>query len=1382
MSKSRKPSGRSGKAGALSLDPGPLLHQAIARIQSRDPNAAVRICRGLIRDNPGLFDAHHILGFALAAKGDFHAALGAYDVALPLQPRNAELLNNMGIASGQIGALVQAIGYYDQALAIRPDYADALMNRGVALSRQGRWEQAVSSLQRAAQARPDHADTTAHLGVALHMLGLNDEAERVLRDGAQRHPAHADLCANLAGVLLIVGRKNEAVEMATRVLASHPDHVIARANRAAAHLELRQLEAAVQDAERALRSEPLHQKAWSTLVRSLEELGRFDEAQEHVARFQQAFPDDAEVALRAGSVLARREQPELAIPLLRKAVAARPDNAEALAILGTALIKTRDLVGAINALTAAAKLAPDNASIRNNLAVVSLLQQDTARAILMLRRALRADPDNPDLLTNLAFSYMRWGRFAKAKAYLQRSRSIAPDHPDVRWNDSLLRLLHGDFESGWDLYEARRDKDFWRPRTLSGPEATGLDAIRGKRLFLYAEQGLGDTIQFARYAELLAGHAGSVELEVQPQLVELLAGLQGVRVIGFGSPLSDYDMHLPLMSAPRIMGTRLDTIPAGVSSVSADPVRVSKWAQHLGDHGFRIGISWQGNPHGSVDQGRSFPVRLFNEISGLEGVRLISLQKNSGLEQLAALPAGMTIETLGDGFDAGDQAFLDTAAVMMNLDLIITSDTSVAHVAGTLGRPVWIALKYAPDWRWLLQRTDSPWYSSARLFRQSKYGDWQGVFAAMTSALGELLAKHPGRASPPRQSPGLAPVSAPIPAAEKEALDAMQQGRFEQVVELCEQARCAGPVSGLVHYMAAYAYAQLGRHLEALERYADAGRLIPRIDVLSNWALSLNVVGRYADGLKVANDALTANPGHPVALINRVQSLVGLERFEDAVATARLVVDRDPSAAPGWINLAAALNGLKQHFDALEAADRALAIDPGQPAALDNRAVALAGIDRHDAALEIWETLLAADPGNASFIRASGLSLIALGRTHDALARLEQARQVAGDNPQVLLALACANLALKRYEDAVALCETLQATNIHDWQMWSVYGQALLQCGRADEAQAALQAALELRPDDLEVTRNLAHVCLLRADFQRGWDLYEGRRKQEPVRTLAGSELMNRRDAVRRRLFMYAEQGLGDTIQFARFAQVLARDAGSVELEVQPELVALLSGLRGVRVIGAGVAPSDYDAHVPLMSVPRILATRLESIPAEGPYITADPVRLAQWATRIGANGFKIGVAWQGNPLSMADEGRSMPVALFEDIARIAGVRLISLQKNAGVEQLLDLPAGLTIETLGEDFDAGDQAFLDAAAVVAQLDLVITCDTAIAHLAGAMGRPVWVALKHAPDWRWLLNRDDSPWYPTARLFRQPNPGDWPSVFKTLAQAVAAEVTRSRPRR
>jgi hypothetical protein len=280
------------------------------------------------------------------------------------------------------------------------------------------------------------------------------------------------------------------------------------------------------------------------------------------------------------------------------------------------------------------------------------------------------------------------------------------------------------------------------PRSpLQTPHWTGAEDLNGKILAITAEQGLGDTLQGVRYAALAQARGAKVILYVQPPLVALLRDHLAPAVeavIAQGSEMPAHDYQVGMMSLPYVFGTELHTVPAQTPYLKADPALVARWRDRLGAQGLRIGICWQGGQPGG-DMGRSFPVRMLAGIARLPGVRLIALQKGAGLKQLEDLPPGMQIEMPGEDFDNGPDAFLDSAAVMENLDLVISSDTSIIHLAGALGRPAWLAAKFVPEWRWLLAREDSVWYPSLRLFRQKAVGDWGSVFTRMEDELKKNL-------------------------------------------------------------------------------------------------------------------------------------------------------------------------------------------------------------------------------------------------------------------------------------------------------------------------------------------------------------------------------------------------------------------------------------------------------------------------------------------------------------------------------------------------------------------------------------------------------------------------------------------------------------------
>ncbi len=442
-------------------------------------------------------------------------------------------------------------------------------------------------------------------------------------------------------------------------------------------------------------------------------------------------------------------------------------NAEAFNIQGLILDVLHQPQEAFASFDAALRLEPHYSEAWNNRSNVLQQLARFDEALDSVDKALACDPHMAESWSNRAVVLQQIGRLDAALASVDRGLAIAqnarswnnrglilqamkrlddaiqsydhaiaadPAYADAYWNKGLCCLLQGRLAEGLRLYEWRK-KRVEAARRYPQLEWLGNEDIVGKTLFVHAEQGLGDTIQFCRYA-LLAAKTAKVVLSVQDSLVRLLSDIgPNITVVDFSTVPAKFDYHIPLLSMPLAFAG--DAFSAAVPYLRAEPRRVEDWRARIGMHGFKIGIGWQGAPRGTVALGRSFPLTQFADISAMPGVRLISLQKNDGREQLDTLPPGMAIETFGDDVDTGRHAFLDSAAIMESLDLVITSDTAIAHLAGALGRPVWVALQYVPDWRWFLERLDSPWYPTMTLFRQPARGDWESVFAAMQAKLAQ---------------------------------------------------------------------------------------------------------------------------------------------------------------------------------------------------------------------------------------------------------------------------------------------------------------------------------------------------------------------------------------------------------------------------------------------------------------------------------------------------------------------------------------------------------------------------------------------------------------------------------------------------------------------
>jgi tetratricopeptide (TPR) repeat protein len=354
------------------------------------------------------------------------------------------------------------------------------------------------------------------------------------------------------------------------------------------------------------------------------------------------------------------------------------------------------------------------------------------RAEAACRKAILLAPESATAHLNLGFALQDQGRVEEAISSFRESSLRDPNDPKPVFGEGLAHLLRGDFAAGLDKYEAR-----WRigeiaPRNFSQPRWIG-DPLSGRRILLHAEQGLGDSIQLLRYVPMVAERSGTVILEVQNSLIPLAATLPGVDLlIAQGQPLPAFELHCPLLSLPRAFATRLDSIPATIPYLQARSDRVVAWSERLREKaGLKIGFAWAGNPRHRTDHFRSMPVAALAPLFSVSGTRWYSLQVGQRSADLGPKPDHPAVIDVANALTD----FGETAAAIENLDLVISVDTAVAHLAGALGKAVWLMLPFKPDWRWLLGRDDSPWYPSMRLFRQSRPGQWDDVVIAIRSAL-----------------------------------------------------------------------------------------------------------------------------------------------------------------------------------------------------------------------------------------------------------------------------------------------------------------------------------------------------------------------------------------------------------------------------------------------------------------------------------------------------------------------------------------------------------------------------------------------------------------------------------------------------------------------
>ena len=590
-----------------------------------------------------------------------------------------------------------------RALALNPEHADCLHLLGMVHAKTNKLDSAVDLIAAAVKCDPTRSGYFSDLGRLLLAQNRFEEAGKSLDLAIKLDPNSAAAWINLGDLLRAQGRHNEC--LLTYGHAFTFDSTNAEAVN----------------------------KAGSLLL----ELGRCKEA---LARFdlsQAISPDQVDVFYYRGDCLSRLERRDEAIEQFRKVIQLKPDFVVALNKLGILLYEAKRFDEALSTIDRALSFASDQAELFSNKGIFLKALGRYEDAIACYDRAISLKPDYEKAHANRGICLDEMLRMDEALASYRTALALQPDYANAHWSLALNRLRAGDFKTGWAEAEWRwkRPEHPIQERNFERPLWLGAEPIRGQTLFLHSEQGFGDALQFCRYVPLVAAMGAHVILEIQEPLHALVSGLDGVsKVVATGQPLPDFDYHCPLGSLPLAFDTTLDNIPSATPYLSVGSL-AETWKVRLASvNSPRVGLVWSGNPDHSNDRNRSMQLKVLLPLLDL-GARFVSLQKNVRPADQAILDQRNEILDLGPELES----FADTAAVISHLDLVISVDTSVAHLAGALGRPVWILLPYVPDWRWLLHRTDSPWYPTARLFRQSETRDWQTVVAQVGSELRSFI-------------------------------------------------------------------------------------------------------------------------------------------------------------------------------------------------------------------------------------------------------------------------------------------------------------------------------------------------------------------------------------------------------------------------------------------------------------------------------------------------------------------------------------------------------------------------------------------------------------------------------------------------------------------
>jgi tetratricopeptide (TPR) repeat protein len=685
-------------------------------------------------DNPNMTDPDLILRAALAQHqaGALPAACDLYRQVLALRPADHDALHLLGVARGALGEPAEGIALIQQAITVNPAAASPHFNLGGLLLAQNQPEPALQAFLACIAVSPNHVAALAAAARLLHTLGRSAESVDIYARALVLAPTDQALWSDLGATLYATGRFAEALQVYDQILRLHPGHVAALCNRGSVQLRQQAYEAAEASFRAALAVEPSHHGALLNLGLALIAQARGQDALTAFDHLLTLDPENFAAGLQRGLLLNALGRHQDAAEALTAVLVAAPDHRDALAARGGAFWVLRDWDRAEADLNRALLLDPDNAPALIDRGNLAHDRQQHDAAVAFYDRALALQPDNLTGLMNRAGALQSLQRHAEALETYQKALVVRPGHDDALMGISLCQLRAGAWREGWQGYETRRRQPLWLNAlpTFSGPPWDGTSDLRGKRVLVVSEQGLGDTIQFSRFARLVADRGATVILGVEKPLRRLMQTLQGVAEIAVqGEADPAYDLYVPLMSLPALLDLGNDVATNG-PYLRANTDAAAIWSARLAElPGLKVGLTWAGDARrydrsaSLMDGRRSLALEQLAPLLAIGGVTFVSLQKGTA--------AGPPIVDWTDELDD----FADTAALIDALDMVISVDTAVAHTAGALGKPVWTLNRFDRCWRWMWDRTDTPWYPTMRLFTQTTPGVWDDVVTQVAQAL-----------------------------------------------------------------------------------------------------------------------------------------------------------------------------------------------------------------------------------------------------------------------------------------------------------------------------------------------------------------------------------------------------------------------------------------------------------------------------------------------------------------------------------------------------------------------------------------------------------------------------------------------------------------------
>ena len=1006
---------------------------------------------------------------------------------------------------------------------------------------------------------------------------------------------------------------------------------------------------------------------------------------------------------------------------------------------------------AIDSFKQGLKLKPNDADIYFNMGNMHKKTGAWDTAILNYESGLKIKPDFAGVYINLGSVQHKKGDIKAAIESYKQALKIKPDYAEAYTNRAHAFLKSGDFALGWQDYEWRwkkskldsapltTDRPVWQPQTAG-------------RVLLWSEQGVGDMIMFASIIPELYECSEQVIVQTDARLIPLFRRAFPRDIVYYDHTEiiaeNRYDSHIPMGSLPRYFRPDLASFQkASGAYLKPDAARAARLRQNLlGATGQSLcGISWRGGKEATSKARRSIALNQLAQALAAQNVTLVNLQYGAVDDELQALKRDFGISVV-DVSEIDKFYDLDgLAALISACDHIVSIDNVTVHLAGALGQATRVLLPFACDWRWGQTRPDSYWYSAVRLLRQQAFSDWQaplrdlGLKISHTTKPRRIAKKHKAARSltrPERSAPSSQQMQA--------VMALCHQGQFIEVLSKLDLLLEAFPDASAVYNLQGASRAALGRYDGAVDSFKRAIKLKP--DDASSYFNIGNVqkeTGAFDAAIANYDSALKIKPDHVAALRNKGNVLQDKGDAGAAIASYKSAIEIEPKHALTHYQMGVALQDLGDLKAAVDCYKQALRIKPDDAAAYNNMGNAQKDTGDTAAAIDSYKQAIKIKPDYVQAYNNMGNALYEKGDTAAAIDSLKKALKI---NPNYA-------------------------------EIYSNMGHFLAEIGQPSAAIDSFKQALKIKPDYAEAYTNRAHAFLKSGDFALGWQDYEWRWKKSK---LDSAPLTTDRPVwqpqTAGRVLLWSEQGVGDMIMFASIIPELYECSEQVIVQTDARLIPLFRRAFPRDIVYYDhteiIAENRYDSHIPMGSLPRYFRPDLASFQkASGAYLKPDAARAARLRQNLlGATGQSLcGISWRGGKEATSKARRSIALNQLAQALAAQNVTLVNLQYGAVDDELQALKRDFGISVV--DVSEIDKFYdLDGlAALISACDHIVSIDNVTVHLAGALGQATRVLLPFACDWRWMVDRSDSPWYPKMTLYRQKIQGDWAGVLEAIKQ-------------